>query len=124
MAATWLAVMVATAASAPRRRGTSPKCPTTYWAQELAQAGGGARKRRAGRSDRGKADAESRKRNDAILKWLESNDVWVSELSGWSRHPPALSNINFDELEGEDSWKGTLRRRPQDAILALLFGYA
>jgi len=97
------------------------------WAQELAQAGGGFERQEASRwqkSDRGKADAESRARNDAILKWLESNDVWVSELSGWNEppHSLALATSTFDELEGEDSGRGLLARRAiaQDAILARL----
>ena len=131
MAATWLAVMVATAAAyaplAPRRRGTRLQMSDDSWAQELAQAGGGFERQEASRwqkSDRGKADAESRARNDAILKWLESNDVWVSELSGWNEppHSLALATSTFDELEGEDSGRGLLARRAiaQDAILARL----
>ena len=131
MAATWLAVMVATAAAyaplAQPRRGTRLQMSDDSWAQELAQAGGGFERQEASRwqkSDRGKADAESRKRNDAILKWLESNDVWVSELSGWNEppHSLALATSTFDELEGEDSGRGLLARRAiaQDAILARL----
>ena len=112
-----------------RNRGAAYDCtcPDDSWAQELAQAGGGFERQEASRwqkSDSGKADAESRARNDAILKWLESNDVWVSELSGWNEppHSLALATSTFDELEGEDSGRGLLARRAiaQDAILARL----
>ena len=80
MAATWLAVMVATAAAyaplAPRRRGTRLQMSDDSWAQELAQAGGGFERQEASRwqkSDRGKADAESR------IRWIG--------VSRWSRGP-------------------------------------
>jgi len=126
-----LAVMVATATAymhtSQPRRSLKLQMSDDSWAQELAQAGGGFERQEASRwqkSDRGKADAESRARNDAILKWLESNDVWVSELSGWNEppHSLALATSTFDELEGEDSGRGLLARRAiaQDAILARL----
>ena len=93
MAARWLALAATATAYAPRtqpRPSLKLHMSDDSWAQELAQAGGGFERQEASRwqkSDRGKADAESRARNDAILKWLESNDVWVSELSGWNKPP-------------------------------------
>ena len=130
MAARWLALAATGTAymhTSQPRRSLKLQMSDDSWAQELAQAGGGFERQEASRwqkSDRGKADAESRARNDAILKWLESNDVWVSELSGWNEppHSLALATSTFDELEGEDSGRGLLARRAiaQDAILARL----
>jgi len=133
MAARWLAMAALLPAAtgyaprAPRRRATVVKMSDDSWAQEMAQAGGGFELAEASRwkkSDRGKADAESRGRNDAILKWLEDNGVWVSELSGWNEppHSLALATSTFDELEGEDSGRGLLARRAiaQDGIIARL----
>ena len=74
MAARCLALAATAAAYAPQsrpRRSLRLHMSDDSWAQELAQAGGGFERQEASRwqkSDRGKADAESRARNDAILK--------------------------------------------------------
>ena len=69
-------------------------------------------------------DLDARGKGDAMLEWLESNGMWVSELSGWNQapHQLALATSTFDELEGEDSGRGLLARRQvvQDSVLITL----
>lgn len=86
------------------------------WSAELRQASGGVEMEEASaflKRAQGGMDESARFRNEQLLGWLQSEGVWLSDLSGWNQppHALALATSTIDEYEGEDSGRGLLARR-------------
>lgn len=88
---------------------------------EKGTGGGAAKKKRGGKKKRwlmGRGNAKRRKlqENNDLKKWLEDNDVWVSEANDWgvASSGVAMAVETRESAENEVSGRGIVARREID----------